>query len=97
MNTVCRITLSETVVTFVQRIISIAEGFYFIPFWMITFSDFDQINLRESINSLNRLLPLVSENVSKAVHELYVRGRADKHAPSYIGSILLMLQADLLQ
>ena len=64
---------------------------------MITFSDFDQINLRESINSLNRLLPLVSENVSKAVHELYVRGRADKNAPSYIGSIPLMLQADLLQ
>ena len=58
----------------------------------------DQINLRESINSLNRFLPLVSENVSKAVHELYVGSRADKHAASYIGSTIpLMLQADLLQ
>lgn len=62
------------------------------------FSDFQQINLREPINSLDRLLPLVSETVSKAVHELYVSGRTDKHAPSYIGSTTaLMLQADLLQ
>lgn len=71
---------------------NVVESFNLFPSWMIT-----QINLREFINSLNRLLPLVSKNVSKAVHELYVRGGADKHAPSYICfTIVLMLQADLL-
>lgn len=67
-------------------------------YYKLRFCSNVHINLRELINSFVCLLSLVSKDVSKAVHELYIRGGPDKYVPDYVrSSVVLMLQVNLLQ